>query len=50
VDGWLGLYRALFTDTTQSGTGYDLVPGTSGERAWRGLLVAMLRSDKILLY
>ena len=50
VDGWFGLYRALFTDTTQSGTGYDLVPGTAGERAWRGLLVAMLRSDKILLY
>jgi hypothetical protein len=46
VDGWMQLYRALYGDTTQS----QLVPGTAGERAWRGLLVAMLRSPRIVLY
>ena len=50
VDGWFGLYQALFNDLTQSGTGSGQVPGTAGQRAWRGLLVAMLRSPKILLY
>jgi hypothetical protein len=46
VTSWWQLYRALYNDTTQSGQ----VPGTPGERAWRGLLTAMLRSPKILLY
>jgi hypothetical protein len=46
----LNLYRALWNDGTQSGTGSNQVPGTSGERAWRGLLVALLRSPHILLY
>ena len=50
VDGWLALYRALWSDMTQSGTGSGQVPGTQGERAWRGLLTAMLRSPRILLY
>ena len=50
VDGWFALYQALFNDLTQSGTGSGQVPGTAGQRAWRGLLVAMLRSPKILLY
>jgi hypothetical protein len=46
VDGWLQLYAALHADGTQA----DRVPGTRGERAWRGLLTAMLRSPRILLY
>jgi hypothetical protein len=46
VDNWLQLYRALYGDGTQSAR----VPGTAGERAWRGLLVAMLRSPRIILY
>jgi hypothetical protein len=50
VDGWFQLYRALHGDATQGGTGTGQVPGTQGERAWRGLLTAMLRSPKILLY
>jgi hypothetical protein len=50
VDVWLQLYANLFADRTQSGTNEGQVPGTQGERAWRGLLVAMLRSPKILLY
>jgi hypothetical protein len=50
VDTWVQLYRALWSDTTQSGTGSNQVPGVRGERAWRGLLTAMLRSPRILLY
>jgi hypothetical protein len=50
VSGWLQLYRALYNDTTQSGNGNHQVPGSAGERAWRGLLTAMLRSPKIVLY
>jgi hypothetical protein len=50
VDGWLRLYTALHADSTQGGTGTGQVPGTAGERAWRGLLTAMLRSPRILLY
>jgi len=46
VTTWLDLYRTLYQDQT------DLrrVPGTPGVRAWRGLLTAMLRSPRILLY
>jgi hypothetical protein len=50
VDIWVDLYRALYNDTTQGGTGNGQVPGTPSERAWRGLLTAMLRSPNILLY
>ena len=50
VDNWLQLYRALYADTTQGGTGGNQVPGPAGERAWRGMLTAMLRSPRILLY
>jgi hypothetical protein len=50
VDAWLRLYRSLHADRTQAGTSSGQVPGTQSERAWRGLLVAMLRSPKILLY
>ena len=50
VTAWLQLYRSLYGDRTQSGVNSGQVPGTQGERAWRGLLVAMLRSPKILLY
>ncbi len=50
VTGWLQLYRALYNDTTQSGNGNHQVPGSASERAWRGLLTAMLRSPKIILY
>jgi len=46
VEAWLRLYAALYADTTQAND----VPGTRGERAWRGLLVAMLRSPQIILY
>jgi hypothetical protein len=50
VTAWLQLYRSLYGDRTQGGINSGQVPGTQGERAWRGLLVAMLRSPKILLY
>jgi hypothetical protein len=50
VDVWFGLYRDLWNDRTQGGTNQGQVPGTPGERAWRGLITAMLRSPKILLY
>jgi hypothetical protein len=50
IGGWLQLYRNLFDDHTQGGTNPGQVMGTPGERAWRGLLLAMLRSPKILLY
>jgi hypothetical protein len=50
VDGWLRLYRLLWEDRTQGGTNSGQVPGTQGERAWRGVLVAMLRSPRLLLY
>jgi hypothetical protein len=50
VENWLRLYRNLYQDRTQGGDGEDQVPGTQGERAWRGLLTAMLRSPRILIY
>src|SRR5262249_61247863 len=50
VGNWFLLYRSLYNDSTQGGTGEDQVPGTQGERAWRGLLTAMLRSPRIVLY
>ena len=33
---------------TQAGTNSNQVPGTQGERAWRGMLMAMLRSPRIV--
>ncbi len=50
IDNWFGLYRNLHHDATQAGTSSNQVPGTQGERAWRGTLVAMLRSPRILIY
>ena len=50
VEVWLRLYRALWEDQTQGGTNAGQVPGTQGQQAWRGLLVAMLRSPRLLLY
>jgi len=50
VTVWFNLFRALYDDRTQGGTGTNQVPGTQSERAWRGLLTAMLRSPKIVLY
>jgi hypothetical protein len=50
IDNWFALYRNLYRDTTQTGTGSNQVSGTQGERAWRGTLVAMLRSPRILIY
>jgi hypothetical protein len=50
IDVWFQLYRNLHRDFTQSGTGSGQVPGTRGERAWRGTLVAMLRSPRLLIY
>src|SRR5262249_17270205 len=47
---WLQLYQALWLDMTQSDTHGGQVPGRGGERAGRGLLTAMLRSPRILLY
>lgn len=44
------LFRALYDDRSQSGTGQNQVPGTQSERAWRGVLIAMLRSPRMLLY
>jgi hypothetical protein len=46
VDVWFTLYDQLYRDRTQA----SLVPGTAGVRAWRGMLAAMLRSPRILLY
>lgn len=50
VDVWLRLYASLHADQTQGGTEGGQVPGPPGERAWRGMLTAMLRSPKIVLY
>jgi hypothetical protein len=50
IDGWMRLYRLLWDDRTQGGTNAGQVPGTQGERAWRGVLLAMLRSPRLLLY
>lgn len=50
VDNWFTLYRNLYRDGTQAGTNGNQVPGTQGERAWRGTLDAMLRSPRILIY
>jgi hypothetical protein len=46
VNDWVQLYGSVWADRTQTRS----VPGTPGERAWRGLLVAMLRSPRIILY
>jgi len=50
VSTWVTLYRNLYNDTTQGGTGRNQVPGTQAQRAWRGLLTAMLRSPRMMLY
>ena len=50
VGVWFGLYRDLYRDTSQGGTRAGQVPGTSGQRAWRGVLTAMLRSPRIIFY
>ena len=50
VDGWFSLYRSLWMDSSQGGTDSGQVPGTRAERAWRGMLTAMLRSPRIILY
>jgi len=50
VTVWFGLYRDLYADRTQGGENNGQVPGTPSDRAWRGVLTAMLRSPKILLY
>ena len=50
IGNWFQLYRNHYRDTTQAGTGSNQVAGTQGERAWRGTLVAMLRSPRILIY
>jgi hypothetical protein len=43
------LFRNLHDDRTQGGTGQNQVPGTASQRAWRGVLIAMLRSPRMLL-
>jgi hypothetical protein len=46
IDNWFHLYTQLYHDRTQTSD----VPGAPGERAWRGVLVAMLRSPRLLIY
>jgi hypothetical protein len=46
IDNWFQLYTHLYRDRTQAAA----VPGTPGARAWRGVLVAMLRSPRLLIY
>jgi len=50
VNNWFRLYRNLYADETQAGESSNQVPGTQGQRAWRGTLVAMLRSPRIVIY
>ena len=50
IDNWFQLYRNHHRDTTQAGINSNQVPGTQGERAWRGTLIAMLRSPRIVIY
>jgi hypothetical protein len=50
VNIWYQLYASLYEDETQGGTNSGSVPGNAGERAWRGMITAMLRSPKIVLY
>ena len=50
VDVWFDLYSNLYADQSQTGTGTQQVPGARGERAWRGLLIGMLRSPRLILY
>jgi Protein of unknown function (DUF1549) len=50
VTVWFDLFKNLYNDSSQGGTGSGQVPGSQSERAWRGMLTAMLRSPKILLY
>jgi hypothetical protein len=50
VNNWFRLYRNLYGDETQAGENSGQVPGTQGQRAWRGTLIAMLRSPRIVIY
>jgi hypothetical protein len=50
IDRLMNLYTALWNDRTQSGDGAGQVPGEPGERAWRGVLIAMLRSPRVITY
>ena len=50
VNNWFRLYRNLYGDETQAGMNSNQVPGTQGQRAWRGTLIAMLRSPRIVIY
>lgn len=50
IDPLVTLYGRLWSDRSNAGDGYGAVPGTRAERAWRGVLVAMLRSPRLLLY
>ncbi|MCW5890912.1 MAG: hypothetical protein KIT14_10195 [bacterium] len=50
VDRLVNLYGALWNDRTQAGDGAGQVPGEPGVRAWRGVLVAMLRSPRLITY
>ncbi len=50
VSNWFQLYRNLYADQSQAGTGSGQVSGSQGMRAWRGVLVAMLRSPNIVIY
>jgi hypothetical protein len=50
VNNWFRLYRNLYGDETQAGENSGQVPGSQGQRAWRGTLIAMLRSPRIVIY
>lgn len=46
IENWLRLWANLHRDRTEAGA----VAGAPAERAWRGVLFAMLRSPRLLLY
>jgi hypothetical protein len=50
IDVLMRLYRSLYGDGTQSGTNQGQVAGTPGQRAWRGVLIAMLRNPRMITY
>lgn len=50
IDVLMQLYRSLYGDGTQAGMNQGQVAGTAGQRAWRGVLIAMLRNPRMITY
>lgn len=50
IDVLMQLYGSLHRDMTQAGTSQGQVAGTQGQRAWRGVLIAMLRNPRMITY